>query len=171
MQVAAGAWIKQIRGVCRSYELGVDTTAVPYRYRLATFGLPTMLEPHPEMVTETPQSLVCPEDHVLVGLSVSQETWGDYVVIPKVWAECAVLTIVSGERDGSLAIRRDDLIEVGPIAGFYAGDAGQTFQSDLLKESVVPVQLVGASGNWLDRIGYGVANLSVATAGVAGGRN
>jgi hypothetical protein len=170
MEVAVGAWVTQVRGVCRSYELVVDRTTEPYRYRLATSGVPTLLAPHPAMVSQASRSLVCPEGRVMFGLRVTQAIWEAFVVIPKVWVGCATLTISSEQHEGGPAIQREDPIEIGPISGFYVGDAGETFQSNLLDEAVVPVELVGASGDWVDRVGYGVASLSVASGDVVAGR-
>ena len=54
-------------------------------------------------------------------------------------------------------------MEIGPVAGLYSSDAGETVASNLLEGASVPIQLVGSSGDWIDRIGYGIANITVAT--------
>ena len=50
------------------------------------------------------------------------------------------------------------------VAGVVAWrDADETVDSNLLDGASVPIQLVGSSGDWIDRIGYGIADMSVAT--------
>jgi hypothetical protein len=54
-------------------------------------------------------------------------------------------------------------MEIGPVTGWQASDADETIDSNLLHGASVPIQLVGSSGDWIDRIGYGLGDMSVAT--------
>jgi len=171
LEALAGAWLDHVRGVCRHFELAVDKTAPRYRYRLKSSGTTRALALHPTTTT-TPNltAFVCPDDRVMVGLRVSQQAYSTFLVMPKIWVICAELTFDTDTGDAPRGSWQN-AFELGPLSGYYVSDAGESVLASNAPEGrSVPVKLVGSSGDWMDRIGYGLAELSVARATNATGR-
>jgi hypothetical protein len=159
--VAMGAFLSQARGVCRSLSLELSANA-PNGYRIV-LASDRALSPHPATSTDAVTALACPENEALVGLRTGQQhyTLADNSVVPvtsRVWLTCAKLVLV--DHDGTLAVSWEGPKELAPASGGIANGTAFLVSSSA-PEGLVATRLLGASGNWIDRIGFGVSRIDV----------
>jgi hypothetical protein len=157
VSVRMGLFLAQVQGICRQVTLALSSSA-PLGYGVELSDV-APLEPHPAMNEDTQTQLACPENEAMVGLKVSEQhvTVGDdpsVTIIPRVWVSCAKLTLVK-RGDDSLAIAWEGLKELAPASGSISAVA---------PPGLVATRLHGASGSWVDRVGFGVSKLEVVTA-------
>ena len=161
VDVAMGAFLSQIRGICRSLSLEQSTNAEHgYKVKLSN---DRPLTAHPAASTDTQTQLACPEDEALVGLRIGEQyyTFSDHSerpVIARVWLTCAKLVLT--ETQGKLGVSWVGAKELAPASGAIA-DGTAWLVSAHAPAGLVASRLLGASGNWVDRVGFGVSSLAV----------
>ncbi len=161
VEVAMGAFLSQVRGTCRTLSLARSENAPSgYCIKLADS---TSLDAHPKATNDQPISLSCPENEALVGLRVSQQYVtlldGQVVpVIPRVWLRCAKLVLV--DSDAGYEVTWEGIKELAPASGSVANGTAW-FASAEAPKGLVGSRLIGASGVWVDRMGFGVSRLAV----------
>jgi hypothetical protein len=161
VEVAMGAFLSQVRGVCRALSLELSPNAASgYRVRLKDSS---SLDAHPAASSDAPSTLSCPVDEALVGVRVSQQyvtlLEGKVVpVIPQVWLSCAKLTLE--ETEAGYGVSWEGKRELAPASGSVANGTAW-FASAEAPQGLVGSRLIGASGAWVDRLGFGVSRLAV----------
>lgn len=165
LNVRMGAFLAQVQGICREVTLALSSSE-PLGYAVQLSDV-APLPPHPTTNEQTQTMLACPDNEAMVGLKVSEQhvTVGDNLsatIIPRVWVSCAKLTLVKREDD-SLAIDWAGLKELAPASGSIA-DGTAWYASAVAPQGLVATRLHGASGSWVDRVGFGVSKLEVVTA-------
>lgn len=155
-QVAMGAFLTQIQGLCSKLSVALQPDANGYAIALAAGAL---LAAHPETSTDQTTVVTCPEGEALVGVGVAQQYASSatqtYVIIPEIWLSCAKLSLV--QSGSEYYVDWDDSHDLESVYGSMSGD------TDWYQYSEVPVgqlatRLRGASGVWIDRLGFGVSN-------------
>jgi hypothetical protein len=159
--VRVGAFLSQIHAVCRTLSLELSTNAVHgYRVKLTA---ERALSAHPATSADTAVNLACPPDEALVGLRLAQQYYdfGEGTVLPvitRVWVTCAQLVLV--DHDGKLGIAWNGPKELAPASGSIANGTAWLVSSPA-PDGLVGSRLLGAAGNWVDRVGFGVTKLDV----------
>jgi hypothetical protein len=161
VEVTVGAFLSQIRGICSALSLELSPNAAQ-GYRVKLTG-ERRLSGHPATSLDTPVNLWCPQDEALVGLRLAQQGYdfgnGDVrPVITRVWATCAKLVLV--DHNGKLAITWQGAKELAPASGSYANGTAWLVSS-IAPDGSVGSRLLGASGSWVDRVGFGVSRVDV----------
>lgn len=161
VEVAMGAFLSQARGICRSLSLEPSDQA-PHGYAVRLSNA-RKLAPHPQTSTDPLTSLDCPADEALVGVRISQQYVtvngaGMTAIIPRVWLSCARLVLV--EREGKLEVDWQGMKEIAPASGSLANGTAW-FASAFAPQGTVASRLLGATGAWVDRIGFGVSRVEV----------
>ena len=159
--VAMGAFLSQIQGVCRPLSLALSPNA-PLGYQVA-LGKDRALAAHPTTSADEPRALACPDNEALVGLRTAQQhyTFADNSVLPvtsRVWVTCAKLVLV--DHAGKLDITWNGAKELAPASGSIA-DGTAWLVSANAPAGLVASRLLGASGSWVDRVGFGVSRVDV----------
>jgi hypothetical protein len=162
LRVAAGAWVDQIRAVCRKVTLAWDNGKTPYEYTLELTAS-RELAPYPASTTSPIRDLLCSSNKILVGLRISQQwymppTGEKTAVIPSIWATCAEPVLKLGATPPRVEWKSS--AEIGPVAGAFV-DPTASFAHDVVESGTVLVGLHGGSGAWVDRIGLSSATLGV----------
>ncbi|HVY25066.1 MAG TPA: putative metal-binding motif-containing protein [Polyangiaceae bacterium] len=161
VHVAMGAFLSQTRGICRHLSLELATNAEHgYRVRLSD---ERSLPAHPPSTNDAENPLACPEDEALVGLRVAQQHYdlGNGTSTPvttRVWLTCAKLVLT--ESAGKLSVTWTGAKEQAPASGSFA-DGTAWLVSSMAPEGLVASRLLGFSGSWIDRVGFGVSRLGV----------
>jgi hypothetical protein len=159
--LAMGAFLSQASGVCRSLSLEQSPNAVNgYRVVLTD---DRALAPHPASTTDGLTALACPENEALVGLRLAQQhyTLSDNSSVPvtsRVWLTCAKLVLV--ERDGKWGVTWEGQKELAPASGSIANGTAW-LESVSAPAGLVASRLLGTSGSWIDRLGFGVSRVDV----------
>jgi hypothetical protein len=158
---ATGAFLSQIQGVCSSLTVARAADAEGgYRISLVS---PRPLAAHPETTGDTATSLACPQDEALVGMRIAQQhvtLEGGTVtaVTTRLWLTCAKLVMVTAQ--GNQSVTWQGAKETSPVSGSMA-DGTAWFAESKAPEGSVGSRLLGTSGAWVDRIGFGVSRLGV----------
>jgi hypothetical protein len=157
LRVAFGSLLlMQVRGVCAKYALVTDKTKTPYQYYVGFAPPLEDLPPHPDTSTTFPDSVVCPTDFVLAELWISEGTMEGYSpFIPSIKLVCQRLILTESDGPTWKFQRTDDQI-VGPRGALVAPSL-----KDYVDRNFIPVHLLGAVGNYVDRVGLGDSKLSV----------
>jgi hypothetical protein len=161
MHVAMGAFLSQARGICRAISLELATNAEHgYRVKLSD---ERALPPHPTSSNDTETPLTCPEDEALVGLRLAQQHYalGDGTSVPvttRVWLTCAKLVL--SDSSGKLSVTWTGAKEQAPASGSFANGTAWLVSS-MAPEGLVASRLLGTSGSWIDRVGFGVSRLGI----------
>jgi hypothetical protein len=161
ISVAMGAFLSQVRGVCRKLSLDLQAGAAHgYAVKLSH---DRELAAHPQSGPETLAPLACPENEALVGLRLAQQHYGvndgkSVPVTTRVWLTCAKLVL--DEVDGKLSVTWTGARELAPASGSMADGTAWLVSSSAPARQVAS-RLLGASGSWVDRIGFGVSKLGV----------
>lgn len=161
LHVAMGAFLSQARGVCRKLSLETDTTAA-LGYRIRLLG-ERALPAHPESSSDELSPLACPQDQALVGLRLAQQHYAldpttSVPVTTRVWLSCAKLELA--RTDQSLSVTWSASTEQGPVSGSFANGMAY-FVSASAPQGLFASRLLGASGSWVDRLGFGVSRLGI----------
>jgi hypothetical protein len=160
VQLAMGAFLSQIQGVCGKLSLTLRTDAAGYRVIVGAGGT---LAPHPETSPDIQAMMRCPANEVLVGLGIAQQNLesatGTFVVISEIWVSCAPLSVVQSDSDYYLDWH--DAYDFASIVGSMSDDSAWYAYSEV-PTGRLATRLNGASGAWIDRLGFGVSNPSVA---------
>ena len=159
INLAVGAWVDQVQGVCRKLTLVTAPDRSPYEYSVL-LGAPRTLAAHPEVSASPRQDLICSGNALLVGVRISQQSSGSpaSVVVPQIWLNCAEPILKVDATPPSISWQ--SLSTIGPASGSYANQTAY-FEEDAIKSPQILVGLQGSSGNWLDRIGVASANVAV----------
>jgi hypothetical protein len=162
VHVRMHSFLAQVQGICRTVLLKPNSSAA------LGFGVTlngdSPLAAHPEAGDSTLTKLTCPENEALVGLRISQQhvTLSDSsmaTVIPRIWLSCAKLVLLE-RPDKTLGVAWDGLKELAPASGSIA-DGTAWFASVQAEQGLVATRLLGASGNWIDRVGFGLSRIEV----------
>lgn len=161
VHVAMGAFLSQTRGICRHLSLELATNA-EHGYRVKLSDERT-LPAHPVSTNDTETPLACPEDEALVGLRTAQQhySFGDGTSRPvttRVWLTCAKLVLT--DSAGKLSVTWTGAKEQAPASGSFA-DGTAWLVSSMAPEGLVASRLLGFSGSWIDRVGFGVSRLGI----------
>lgn len=161
LSVSMGAFLSQIHGVCRPLSLELASNA-EHGYRVV-LGAPRALGAHPEATTDPASLLACPNHEALVGLRLAQQhyTLSDNsvaAVTSRVWLSCAELVL--SEHHGKLGVTWQGKKELAPASGSIANGTAWLVASNA-PEGLVGSRLLGTSGSWIDRVGFGVSRLDV----------
>ncbi|HVJ14177.1 MAG TPA: hypothetical protein VM686_01995 [Polyangiaceae bacterium] len=161
LKVATGAWVDQVSGICRKFELKA-TDVAPYQYSLA-FLETRALAAHPSETSSEVHVLLCGDHEALVGLRISQQNYsGDgvqSVVIPSLWISCAE-PLLDLDADGE-SVRWNDAVQIGPVSGSFANGTAW-FAEQKLTSPALAVAVHGSAGSWIDRLGLGASTISAA---------
>jgi hypothetical protein len=161
INVAMGAFLSQVRGVCRTLSLELQAGASHgYAVKL---GDDRALAAHPQSVPDELVPLSCPQNEALVGLRLAQQHYGvgdgkSVPVTTRVWLTCAKLVL--DEIDGKLSVTWTGARELAPASGSIADGTAWLISSSAPARQAAS-RLLGASGSWVDRIGFGVSQLGV----------
>jgi hypothetical protein len=161
VHVAMGAFLSQTRGICRAISLELAAGAEHgYRVKLSN---ERALPPHPTSSNDSETPLACPEDEALVGLRLAQQHFalGDGSSVPvttRVWLTCAKLVLT--ESAGKLGVTWTGAKEQAPASGSFANGTAWLVSS-MAPEGLVASRLLGTSGSWIDKIGFGVSRLGI----------
>lgn len=162
VHVRMHSFLAQVQGICRSLQLAPsDSAKGGYAITLLDDDA---LPSHPAAGDSTQTKLACPENEALIALRISQQhvTLSDSslaTVIPRIWLSCAKLVLV--EQPGKNAsVAWEGLKELAPASGSIA-DGTAWFASAQAEPGRVATRLLGASGDWIDRLGFGVSRIEV----------
>jgi hypothetical protein len=161
VSAATGAFLSQIQGICSAMSIARATDAEG-GYRIS-LGNPRPLAAHPETTSDTTTLLACPENEALVGMRIAQqhvtlEGGGVTTVSTRLWLTCAKLVLTT--QDGKQAVVWQGAKETSPVSGSMA-DGTAWFAESKAPEGSVGSRLLGTSGAWVDRIGFGISRLGV----------
>jgi len=161
--VTIGAFLSQIHGICRTLSL-VPSGNAAHGYAVKLTG-DRALPAHPSSSQDTAINLACAEDEAVIGLRLAQQHYdlgadGSVPVIVRVWLTCAKLVLV--EVDAKLGITWQGAKELAPASGSIANGTAWLVSS-VAPAGLVASRLLGASGSWVDRVGFGVSRLDVVT--------
>lgn len=162
ISVAMGAFLSQVRGVCRQLSLELHAGSDHgYSVQLTSNRA---LSPHPQSSSDTLTPLSCPENEALVGLRLAQQHYGlsdgkSVAVTTRVWLSCAKLVLQ--ETDGKLGVTWTGARELAPASGSFANGTAWLVSSSAPAGQVAS-RLLGTAGSWVDRVGFGVSRLGVA---------
>ncbi|HEX2874702.1 MAG TPA: hypothetical protein VHP33_25800 [Polyangiaceae bacterium] len=159
--VTMGAFLSQIHGLCRPLSLELSDNA-EHGYRVALGALHT-LAPHPGASPDWPTRLMCPNDDALVGIRLAQQYYTPsdgtiLAVTSRIWLTCAKLVL--NEHGEELSVTWEGAKELAPASGSIANGTAW-FASSTAPEGLVGSRLLGTSGTWIDRVGFGVSQLKV----------
>lgn len=159
--VTMGAFLSQIHGLCRPLSLELNDTA-EHHYQV-TLGDVRALTPHPGASPDWPTRLVCPNNDALVGIRLAQQYYGpsdgkNVAVTSRIWLTCAKLVLC--EHGNALGVTWEGAKELAPASGSIA-DGTAWFTTSSAPEGLVGSRLLGTSGSWIDRVGFGVSQLNV----------
>jgi len=159
--VTMGAFLSQIHGLCRPLSLELSPNA-QHQYQV-TLGAVRTLQAHPGGSSDSPTQLACPNNDALVGIRLAQQhyTLGDgsvAAVTSRIWLTCAKLVL--SEHGGQLGVTWEGPKELAPASGSIANGSAW-FASSTAPEGLVASRLLGTSGSWIDRVGFGVSHLGL----------
>lgn len=159
--VTMGAFLSQIHGLCRPLSLELTQNA-EHQYQVK-LGDVRALQPHPGASPDWPTRLVCPNDDALVGIRLAQQYYtpsdGNAVAVTsRIWLTCAKLVLKA--HGDELAVSWEGAKELAPASGSIANGTAW-FASSAAPEGLVGSRLLGTSGSWIDRVGFGVSELKV----------
>ena len=164
LKVGIDVMLSQVRGVCRKVQLQLRADA-PGTYNVLLTN-ERELAPHPDTTDNVVQQLSCLENEALIEIHIGEQptTSGDQpvTVIPKIWLNCAKLTL-SAQSGGGYAINWEGKRDMPPLAGSLSNGTAY-FADSSAPTGTVPTRLRGTSGAWIDRIGLGVSTLQVIVA-------
>ncbi|HYP90517.1 MAG TPA: hypothetical protein VEQ59_20240, partial [Polyangiaceae bacterium] len=160
VQVAMGPFLTQVQGICRKLGVALTTNAMGYDVAL---GAEAMLAPYPATTKDATTAMKCGANEAVVGVGVAQQNLqsdtGTFVIIPEVWLSCAKLSLVpSGDDDYYLDWQ--DAYDLDSVFGTMS-DNSSWYEYSEVPTGQVATRLLGASGAWLDRLGFGVSNTLV----------
>ncbi len=162
VEATMGAFLSQIRGICRPLSLELSSNA-EHGYRV-TLGTDRALKAHPDTSPGTPTSLACPENEALVGVRLGEQNYYSVddsktvPVIARVWLTCAKLVL--SEVAGKLSVTWSGAKELAPASGSIANGTAWLVSANA-PDGLVASRLLGASGSWIDRVGFGVSRVGV----------
>jgi hypothetical protein len=159
--VTMGAFLSQIHGLCRPLSLERSDNA-EHQYQVS-LGDVRALTPHPGASPDWPTRLVCPNDDALVGIRLAQQYYGAsdgkaVAVTSRIWLTCAKLVL--NQHGEELGVTWEGAKELAPASGSIANGTAW-FASSHAPEGLVGSRLLGTSGSWIDRVGFGVSQLKV----------
>ena len=159
--VTTGAFLSQISGICRPISLELSPNA-EQGYRV-TLGTDRTLVAHPETSNDTPTTLACPENEAIVGVRVAEQYYSvsyskTVAVISRIWLTCAKLVL--DKSDGKLGITWTGAKELAPASGSIANGTAWLVSANA-PDRLIASRLLGASGSWIDRVGFGVTRIEV----------
>jgi hypothetical protein len=159
--VTMGAFLSQIHGLCRPLSLELSDHA-EHQYQV-TLGDVRALTPHPGASPDWPTRLVCPNNDALVGLRLAQQYYTPsdgktLAVTSRIWLTCAKLVLK--EHGEELGVTWEGPKELAPASGSIANGTAW-FAASAAPEGLVGSRLLGTSGSWIDRVGFGVSQLKV----------
>ena len=159
--VTMGAFLSQIHGLCRPLSLELNDDA-EHQYKV-TLGDVRTLTPHPGASPDWPTRLMCPNDGALVGIRLAQQYYGAsdgkaVAVTSRIWLTCAKLVLK--EQGTGLGVTWEGAKELAPASGSIANGTAWLVSS-AAPEGLVGSRLLGTSGSWIDRVGFGVSELNV----------
>jgi hypothetical protein len=156
-------FLARVSGICRKMQVQLRADA-PGQYNVVLTD-ESSLAPHPESTPDKAQKLACMDNEALVGVRIGEQTFVTngvtQTLIPKVWISCAKLTL--SKQGNAFAINWEGKKELAPIAGSYANNMAYFAESNA-EAGTVPTRLLGASGSWIDRVGFGVSTIQVIVA-------
>ncbi len=158
---AAGAFLSQIQGNCRPLSVARSAES-PSGFRVV-LGAPHALGAHPENTTDAVTQLHCSGEEALVGVRIAQQNYSfasgeSMAVTTRLWVTCAKLVLV--DEAGKLAVTWQGAKESAPVSGSFA-DGTAWFAEAAAPAGLVGSRLLGTSGSWIDRIGFGVSRIGV----------
>jgi hypothetical protein len=161
VSVAMGAFLSQIRGICRPLALELSTNA-EHGYKV-TLGASRALAAHPDASPDASTPLECPADETLVGMRIAQQNYpiSDIKTVPvitRVWLTCAKLVLT--DAAGKLGVTWQGPMELAPASGSMANGTAWLVQA-AAPAGLVGSRLLGSAGSWVDRVGFGVSSLNV----------
>jgi hypothetical protein len=151
-----GAWMYQVNGVCAKYMLVVDKQKVPYEYRVGVTLPLTDLSAHPTSMTNFPDDIVCPPDHVLSELWIGPMAHDPNPVIASAKLVCHKLGLARTPT-GTWSLTRSDDQTAGPRG---VADTPPSAK-DVVSGDFLPIHLIGSAGAWVDRLGIGDGKVAV----------
>lgn len=159
--VTMGAFLSQIHGLCRPLSLQLAGNA-EHHYQVS-LGDVRALTPHPGASPDWPTRLLCPNDDALVGIRLAQQYYGAsdgkaVAVTSRIWLTCAKLVL--NQHGEELGVTWEGAKELAPASGSIANGTAW-FASSSAPEGLVGSRLLGTSGSWIDRVGFGVSQLKV----------
>jgi hypothetical protein len=159
--VTMGAFLSQIHGLCRPLSLRLSDDA-EHHYEVA-LGDVRPLTPHPGASPDWPTRLMCPNDDALVGIRLAQQYYTPsdgktLAVTSRIWLTCAKLVL--NEQGEGLGVTWEGPKELAPASGSIANGTAW-FAASSAPEGLVGSRLLGTSGTWIDRVGFGVSQLKV----------
>ena len=159
--VTMGAFLSQIHGLCRPLSLELNESA-EHHYQV-TLGDVRTLTPHPGASPDWPTRLMCPNNDALVGIRLAQQYYGvsDGKAVPvtsRIWLTCAKLVLC--QHGEELGVTWEGAKELAPASGSIANGTAW-FATSAAPEGLVGSRLLGTSGSWIDRVGFGVSQLKV----------
>ena len=127
-----------------------------------TLGMERALGAHPETSSDAPTSLACPENEALVGVRLGEQNYSlndkTVPVIARVWLTCAKLVLT--QQADQLSVTWSGAKELAPASGSIANGTAWLVSANA-PDGTVASRLLGASGSWIDRVGFGVSRVSV----------
>ena len=161
VEATMGAFLSQIRGVCRTISLTLSANA-EHGYQV-TLGAARALDAHPETSPGTPTTLACPENEALIGVRLGEQNYslGDGKTVPviaRVWLTCGKLVLI--EQAGKLSVTWTGAKELAPASGSIANGTAWLVSANA-PEGLIASRLLGAAGTWIDRVGFGVSRVGV----------
>ncbi|HYP88169.1 MAG TPA: hypothetical protein VEQ59_08445 [Polyangiaceae bacterium] len=155
---AMGPFLTQAQGICGKIELSLRTDG---GYDVTT-SEGSMLAAHPETTQDVQTSLSCRAGEAVVGLGISQQNaqsdTGTFIVIPEVWLSCAKLSLV--QTDSDYYLDWQDAYDLDSLFGTMSDDSAWYEYSEV-PAGQVATRFKGASGAWIDRMGFGVSSTLV----------
>jgi hypothetical protein len=161
VELTMGAFLSQIRGVCRTISLELSQNA-EHGYQV-TLGTDHALSAHPATSVDTPTTLSCGAHEAVVGVRLAEQYYGladskSVPVISRVWLTCAKLVLT--DVAGKLSVTWSGAKELAPASGSIANGTAWLVSANA-PEGLVASRLLGASGSWIDRVGFGVSRVGV----------
>jgi hypothetical protein len=158
---AVGGFVTQLKGICYSLRLKPNANA-PEGYELELFGA-RELAPHPTTSPDTVTTLSCSPGEAMVGLRLSQQNQDfagtNKVITPRAWLTCARLVLT---KDGeALSVKWEGAKQVGPVSGGLVNENANWFVESKAEAPFVASRLLGRTGDWVDRAGFGVSQVKV----------
>jgi hypothetical protein len=158
---AAGGFITQLKGTCYSLRLKPNASA-PQGYELELFAA-RELGPHPATTPDPVTTLTCSPGEAVVGLRLSQQNQ-DFngsakIITPRAWLTCARLVLKkSGD---ALEVTWEGAKEIGPVSGSWVNENANWFVETKAAAPLVASRLLGRTGDWVDRAGFGVSEMKI----------
>jgi hypothetical protein len=161
LQLGMGAFLYQVRGLCRSISVAAKSGAAS-DYQLSLNDA-EVLAPHPSDAESVQASLACPAGEAVVGLHISQQKYafsGNDVrpVIHAVWLTCAKAQLVNVK--GVLGAEWLAPHQLAPVVGSTTNGT-ESDAAAVAPEGSVATRFTGASGAWVDRVSIGVGRVQI----------